>query len=52
MTHMFFLAPIVMRISTIKTITNKSKYCLKTLLIKFMKVVGALVTPNDITINS
>ena len=35
-----------------KTITNKSKYYLNTLLIKSMKVAGALVTPNDITTNS
>ena len=40
-----------MRISSIKTIMNKSKYYLNTLFIKFMKVAGALVSPNDITTN-
>ena len=35
-----------------KMITNKSKYYLKTLFIKSMKVAGALLSPNDITINS
>ena len=40
-----------MRISSIKTITNKSKYYLNTLFIKFMKDAGALVSPNDITTN-
>ena len=41
-----------MRISSIKTITNKSKYYLNTLFIKSMKVAGELVSPNDITTNS
>ena len=41
-----------MRISSIKTITNKSKYYLNTLFIKSMKDTGALVIPNDITTNS
>ena len=40
-----------MRISLIKMIMNKSKYYLKTLLMKSMKAAGALVSPNDITIN-
>ena len=29
--------------------TNKSKYCLNTLFIKYMKAAGTLVSPNDIT---
>ncbi|KAK4737181.1 hypothetical protein R3W88_000878 [Solanum pinnatisectum] len=33
-----------MRISSIKMITNKSKYCLNTLFIKSIKVAGALVS--------
>ena len=41
-----------MRISSIKTITNKSKYYLNTQFIKSMKAAGALVSLNDITINS
>ena len=40
-----------MSISSIKKIMNKSKYWLNTLFIKSMKVVGALVSPNDITTN-
>ena len=41
-----------MRISIIKTITNKSKYYLNIVFIKFMKAAGALVSLNDITTNS
>ena len=41
-----------MRISSIMTITNKSNYYLKTLFVKYMKVAGALVSPNDIITNS
>ena len=40
-----------MRISSIKTIKNNSKYFLKTLFLKFMKASKALVSPNDITTN-
>ena len=38
-----------MMISLIKTIPNKSKYYLNTLLIKSMKFAGALVRFNNIT---
>lgn len=35
-----------------KTITNLSRYSMNTLFIKFMKNVGALVSPKDITVHS
>ena len=41
-----------MRISLIKIITNKYKYYLNTMFIKSMTVSGALVSPNDIIMNS
>ena len=41
-----------MRISSIKTVTKKSKYYLKTMFIKSMKDAGALVNAHDITTNS
>lgn len=40
------------RISFVNTITNISRNYLNTRLIKSIKVVGALVSPNDITKNS
>ena len=41
-----------MRILSIKTIKNKSKYSLNTMFIKSMKLAGELVNVNDITTNS
>ena len=48
---MFYLIARVNEDIIIKMITNKPKYCLNTLFIKYMKIAGALVSPNDITTN-
>ena len=40
-----------MRISSIKTIMNKFRYFLNTLLFKSMKVAEVLVNPNEINTN-
>jgi hypothetical protein len=52
MFFMLFLGLGIYQISSTNTRMNLSKYLLRTLFIKHMKVVGALVSPNGTTTNS